>query len=63
MARPRKEKFVIGRKTCELFDVFEGRECRVLDHYFMNGESWYTLKDIQTNEKFDSPAVFWKEKV
>jgi hypothetical protein len=54
------KKIVIGQTNNSIFDVEKGRECIVLKSFWYNGESWYVLKDINTNEKFESPDVFWK---
>jgi hypothetical protein len=54
------KKIVIGQTNNSIFDVEKGRECIVLKSFWYNGEGWYVLKDINTNEKFESPDVFWK---
>lgn len=54
------KKIVIGQTDNSIFDVKKGRRCVVLKSFWYNGEGWYALKDINTNEKFESPDIFWK---
>jgi hypothetical protein len=51
---------VVGKTNNSLFDVFKGRKCIVLKSFWYNGEGWYTLRDVETKETFESPDVFWQ---
>lgn len=53
------KKIVVGNTDNSIFDVKKGRKCIVLKSFWYNGEGWYVLKDIHTEEKFESPDVFW----
>lgn len=56
----KKQSYVIGKETSEMFEVVEGKICKVIRDFFYNGESWYKLEDEEGN-KFESPTVFWRE--
>lgn len=38
-----------------------GRICKIVRKYFYACEYWYTLKDIETCEKFESPVIYWED--
>lgn len=40
------------------FGVTTKRVCEIIKGYFYNDETYYTLKDTKTGEKFDSLTVF-----
>ena len=56
------KKIVIGKTNNSMFNVIDGRECFVVKSFWYNGEGWYELRDLKTDERFESPDVFWKDK-
>lgn len=54
-------RIVEGTTDNRFFAVTEGRKCRVQREYFYNGEFWMRLADLDSDEVFDSPSVFWRD--
>lgn len=57
-----KQKIVVGTTNNSIFNVKQGKECVYLRCTYYNGEVWYLLQDLKTNERFESPAMFWESK-
>lgn len=47
------------RMAGAMFGAPAGRIATILGGYWYNGEDWYRLRDVRTNEVFHSPVVFW----
>ena len=56
-----EKKIVVANIDAKMFGAVKGRKCVVLKGEFYNGEGHYTLKDVETGEKFNSPDIFWEE--
>ncbi len=50
---------VVGNTDNTIFNVNKDKKCIVLKSFWYNGEGWYLLQDINTEERFESPDVFW----
>lgn len=60
-ATERTSMIVQGTTTNSIFGVRPDRRAEVLRTYWRNGEHHHALRDTETDEQFESPAIFWEE--